>query len=244
MKTSKAAALLLMSPFLLSGVLCHRVSAQSAPLTLTGTVADHGQTPRLTARLYFPKETSNKPLLAFVDGNGYFEFGNLPNGSYLVEIYAGSDLLFQKSIYLNASFRLDDPIVHLAIKSASVSSSWSRVADNTRLEQRHKVTLQGNEFQGNVTVYVGDIHGSRSFSIIVFKTGGETSRWPDSKGIEEKRLRAALGGDQVLTYDKVSSSKMKTSFNYNGHYYSLDLTKINNHLTGADYLNFEIYRKG
>lgn len=45
-----------------------------------------------------------------MEGNGYFEFGKVAGGSYLVEIYAGSDLIYQKSIDLNASFRVDDHI--------------------------------------------------------------------------------------------------------------------------------------
>jgi hypothetical protein len=241
MKASKAAALLLIGLCFPASHLCYRVAAQTEQFTLTGQVKVQ-QSQRLTARLYFPKDMGNKPLLAFVEGNGYFEFGKVAGGSYLLEIYAGSDLIYQKSIDLKANFRVDDPIVRLGIKSAG--SSWSKVADNTRLEQRHKVTLNGNEFQGNVAVYVGDTHRSRSFSIIVFKTGGETSRWPDSDRIEEKSLRAAVARDQILSDARISRSKMKTSFTYNGRYYSLDVTKIDDNWTGkADFLNFEIYRK-
>lgn len=118
------------------------------------------------------------------------------------------------------------------------------MADNTRLEQRHKVTLNGNEFQGNVAVYVADMHSSKSFPIIVFKTGRETSRWSDSNRIEEKTLRAAVARDQILGDARISRSKMKTSFTYNGRYYSLDVTKLNDNWTGkSDFLNLEIYRK-
>lgn len=245
MRASKTAALLLTGFCFLACPLPHAVSAQSdRQYTLTGQVAINKQaqtSARIVARLYLPKEAGKPPLLTFADSNGYFEFSNVPAGVYLIEVYVNSEMIYQKSISLNAGFRGDDSLVKLALKTGG-GSSWTKVWSKPKLEQRHKVILQGNEFHGQVTVYVGDIHASRAFSVIVFKTGDETSRWEDSSGIDEKTLRALLGGDRIITDARLSHDKLKTNFSYGGNYYSLD-GKLEAHRIGADYLSFEIYRK-
>ena len=71
----------------------------------------------------------------------------------------------------------------------------------------------------------------------------ETARWQDRSGIDERTLRAALGRERILAEAKLSNNNMKTGFSYNGHYYSIDGTKLETHSIGADYLYFEIYRK-
>jgi hypothetical protein len=240
MSASKTAARLLIGFCFLACLLPQVTYAQSAQFTLTGKVDINNA--RTVVRLYFPKEAGRPPLLTFADSSGYFEFDNVPGGVYLIEVYVNSEMIYQKSISLNAGFRRDDSLVKLELKSGG-GSSWTKVWNNLKLEQRHKVILQGDEFQGQVTVYVGDIHSSKAFSVIVFKTGDETSRWQDSSKIEERALRAMLGRDRILANARFSRNSMKTGFSYNGHYYSLDGTKLDANPNGADYLSFEIYRK-
>ncbi|MFL6230823.1 MAG: hypothetical protein ACJ741_18775 [Pyrinomonadaceae bacterium] len=203
-----------------------------------------GHSQNFTARLYFPKTMKKPVLVAYVDGKGNFTFSDLPTGDYLLEIYANNQMIYQKAISLNANFVSDDSVVHLGIKSDS--SSWTKVFNNSELQQRHIMILQGNEFQGRISVYVGDVHSTKSFSIIVFKTGDDTSRWQAQGRVEENELRRTLGRDRIINApdDKLSHDKMRTGFSYNGHYYSLDGTKLKtSKIAGDDYLYFEIWRK-
>ena len=245
MRSSKAAALLLSGFCFVACALPRLAAAQSGQpeqYLLTGQISVNNQaSSRFIARLYFPKNTGKPPLITFADGNGYFEFANVPVGDYLIEVYANGDMFYQKSITLNANFKRDDSIVRLEVKRGG--TSWAKVLNNTRLQQRHKFPLQGNEFQGQIAVYVGDIHATSTFSLIVFKTGNETARWQDTDRIDERTLRAALGRERILTEAKLSKKNLTAGFTYNGHFYNVEGTRIETHGIGDDFLYFEIYRK-
>jgi hypothetical protein len=87
------------SPLCLAGV--------QDSLTFSGRILVDGtaqnQMPRFNLKLYPPKE-SNKPIsLATADDNGKFAFTGLAQGTYLLEIYFGQDLVYQKEVDLSGS---------------------------------------------------------------------------------------------------------------------------------------------
>src|SRR5205085_7814806 len=140
-----------------SCVLPRTLSAPSpVQFTLTGQVNINSQeqsVPRIIARLYFPKSNNQPPLLTFADNNGYFEFANVPGGDYLIEVYVNGQMIYQQKISLPSGIASNSKLVTLALKSGG-GASWTKVWEKSKLEQRHKATMQGNEFQGQVGVYV------------------------------------------------------------------------------------------
>src|SRR5437016_875014 len=78
--------------------------------SITGRVQLDQSTTSLIARLYSPKSedsqnqqtvprgeaASHRVRIAFVGADGRFEFPSLQRGSYLLEIYSGERLLYQK----------------------------------------------------------------------------------------------------------------------------------------------------
>ncbi|HYX41259.1 MAG TPA: hypothetical protein VE821_06160, partial [Pyrinomonadaceae bacterium] len=172
-------------------------------------------------------------------------FANVPGGDYLIEVYVNGEMIYQQKISLPSSIASNSKLVTLALKSGG-GASWTKVQSNTRLEQRHKLTLQGDEFRGQITVYAGDIHATNPFPVIVFKTEDGNRRWLDSKGLDEQALRKLLGNRKMAdTQINPNSSReqMKAGFDYKGHHYSLDITRLETHgANRADYLYFEIWR--
>jgi hypothetical protein len=65
--------------------------------------------PRFTARLYFPKGVNRPALATYTDAGGHFNFDELDAGRYLLEIYQGSDMVFQKVLLLDEN--LPQPLV-------------------------------------------------------------------------------------------------------------------------------------
>jgi|SRR5205807_1552112 len=85
--------------------LCH-ASIQDN-LTLSGRIrvdsTAQSQISRFNLKLYPPKK-SNKPIsLATTDNNGKFKFTGLAQGSYLLEIYFGQDLVYQEVVNLDGN---------------------------------------------------------------------------------------------------------------------------------------------
>lgn len=82
-------------------------------LSLSGRVVLEGPgakaLPRFTARLYFPKEVNRPTIVTYTDAAGGFRFGGLDEGRYLLEIYQGSEMVYQKALVLDAN--LQQPLV-------------------------------------------------------------------------------------------------------------------------------------
>lgn len=76
-------------------------------LALAGRVVMEtpGQAPRpasrLTVRLYFPKETRRPTLVTYTDSNGNFRYNDLPAGRYLLEVYQGKAMTYQRALTLD-----------------------------------------------------------------------------------------------------------------------------------------------
>lgn len=90
--------------------------ARQAQLSLSGRVVmearEQGRAappPRFTARLYFPKEGNRPTLVTYTDAGGNFKFAGLNAGRYLLEIYQGNDMVFQKVITIDGG--LPQPVL-------------------------------------------------------------------------------------------------------------------------------------
>jgi hypothetical protein len=92
--------------------------ARQAPLSLSGRVVFEAAAvpqrrpaspPRFTARLYFPREANRPTLVTYTDADGNFRFNRLNEGRYLLEIYQGNEMVFQKALTLDRN--LPQPFV-------------------------------------------------------------------------------------------------------------------------------------
>ncbi|MEP6818440.1 MAG: carboxypeptidase-like regulatory domain-containing protein [bacterium] len=79
-----------------------RAGAQSQ-LTLGGRVVlqTRGTLPRFTVRLYPSRETKRPMLVTYTDAAGNFKFTALEPGRYLLEVYRGESLAYQKVLTLD-----------------------------------------------------------------------------------------------------------------------------------------------
>ena len=85
--------------------LCH--ASIQANLTFSGhiktNIASGASIPTFSIKLYPPKE-SNKPILmTTTDDSGNFQFTELSEKSYLLEIYLGTDMIYQEVIQITES---------------------------------------------------------------------------------------------------------------------------------------------
>ncbi|MGB7922530.1 MAG: hypothetical protein WCF57_04740 [Pyrinomonadaceae bacterium] len=106
MKTIKPVlASILIMHMLTALPLCH-ASAQDA-YTFSGhiktKVVDKTSTPQFSVKLYPPKESGKPVLLTTTDDDAAFEFTDLSEKSYLLEVYLGTDIVYQEVIELNES---------------------------------------------------------------------------------------------------------------------------------------------
>ena len=58
--------------------------------------------PRLTVRLYPRRESGRPPIVTYTDGQGRYRFSNLTPGQYLLEVYQGERMSYQKVIDVRA----------------------------------------------------------------------------------------------------------------------------------------------
>ena len=185
----------------------------------------------MTARLYFPKAAKRSALLAYADAEGRFQFVNLDGGGYLLEIYLGDKLLYQKVVELRSNQNLDIILGDIL------------VANRAKLEQRHRRILLDPEFGGNVTVYVGDVHKSKPFTLTVFQTGAEKSRWRDDSKIASDALHSAVPKTRRLFEGLLDPrTRRDAEFTYSGQKYAL-VWSTEAHRMTTDYFYFEVYRR-
>jgi hypothetical protein len=67
-------------------------------LTLSGSIVVKGPLPRLSLKLYPPKNEKRAVLLGASDSAGKFRFENLSPNSYLLEAYLGTKLVYQQVV--------------------------------------------------------------------------------------------------------------------------------------------------
>jgi hypothetical protein len=175
--------------------------------------------PRVTIRLYSPKEANKPVLIAYADGNGVFTFSDIMEGSYLFEAYAENQMVYQKAIQVGPNTKLDDRFLFLVARAAgSKGREGELVQTYIKLKERNKTVLSG--FQENLSVSIGNINRiTRKVTITILETkGGQLVRK------EVKKI-----GDDIFL-----------EFKYNGSVYYLEgYTK-----TGfTSYLYFQIFRK-
>ncbi|HEX8181258.1 MAG TPA: hypothetical protein VF525_17065 [Pyrinomonadaceae bacterium] len=100
MRYGKLPGLCLILCCLVSGATSSAALPVRVNLAAQITMEPSGRPPRLTARLYFPKETGRKPIVTVTDDNGRFAFNALDDGQYLLELYQGEQLIHQQIVYL------------------------------------------------------------------------------------------------------------------------------------------------
>ena len=88
-------------------------AAQGVPqtsLSLAGKVSvpARSSASKLSVKLYFPKSALRAPLLTYTDASGYYRFDNLPAGTYLLELTAGSEILYQSEVRVDAGAQKHD----------------------------------------------------------------------------------------------------------------------------------------
>jgi hypothetical protein len=72
--------------------------ARQPRLALSGRVVLESaqKTPRFTVRLYYPKESNRPTLVTYTDVGGNFRFEGIDRGRYMLEVYHGDAMIYQK----------------------------------------------------------------------------------------------------------------------------------------------------
>lgn len=97
---------------------CH--AAPQGRLIITGRVILEGKNapPRLTVRLYFPKRDNKPPVVTYTGSSGVFRFTDLNAGRYLLEVYQGDQMVYQKVIGLSEGQRQASIVINLKVGAA------------------------------------------------------------------------------------------------------------------------------
>jgi carboxypeptidase family protein len=94
-------------PLLLCVIVCcfvgatwPRAAAARQATTLSGQIKLDNNTvpPRLTVRLYPKKESKRPTIVTYTDRAGRYRVANLSAGQYLLEVYQGEKMAFQKAL--------------------------------------------------------------------------------------------------------------------------------------------------
>ena len=94
----------LMLVICLAGVPTPGRATSQAALTFSGHIKTGGYgSPQFSVKLYPPKNTDKPVLLTNTDDNGDFQFTDLQTSSYLLEVYLGTDLVYQEIVELSSS---------------------------------------------------------------------------------------------------------------------------------------------
>lgn len=202
-----------------------RVGAVVKTLSVTGRLkldklGLQGANSRITVRLYPPKAENRPVLIAYGDGNGYFTFTGITEGSYLIEAYSDYQMVYQKAIQIRAGSGpiLDDRFLYLDERSSS--DEGEIIQRDVKLKQRNKMALDG--FQGKVSVSIGNINRlTNKVTITILETGG---------------------GKIIAKEDKKIGNNIYVEFTYDGIVYVL---KGSTNTPGliTSYLYFHIFRK-
>lgn len=97
-----------------------------------------------TVKLHSPKEKGKPVLVTYPDVAGNFSFPNLATDSYLLEVYLGVQLLYQKILKLESNISMAVPVGDI------------RLVTSVNVPQRGSQAL-GGDFQSRVTIKVGTI---------------------------------------------------------------------------------------
>jgi hypothetical protein len=86
-------------------------------LTLSGKVSLQMKAlPRFTVRLYPSRETKRPTLVTYTDAGGNFKFTGLDAGRYLLELYQGNALVYQKVVTLNKNQPIQTLVIALNLR--------------------------------------------------------------------------------------------------------------------------------
>jgi hypothetical protein len=174
--------------------------------------------PRITVRLYPPKQANRPVLIAYGDGNGNFQFTDITEGAYLLEAYAENQMIYQKAIQISAAPGpiLDDKYLFLDDQTA-MNRGEELVQPFVKLKERNQTALAG--FQGSLSVSIGNINRiTKKVTIKITETNG----------------------NQLAKEDKKIGNNIYVEFKYNGTVYYLKGYTM----TGfTSYLYFQIFRK-
>lgn len=249
------------STIFLLGCMTSVVAQDVALATISGHVQFGPTTTSLIARLYAPKETSLESqqsaqqsetnsrhvMVTYIDDGGNFEFTRLRPGSYLLEIYVGERLLYQKVVSTLDKHPLEIPL-KVDNRSATNTSPFKMVrhlipcelaADSFEIYERNYIRLQAPRFHNEVYVYAGDIHRTalhrtgRDNEIYVmigsnlFSNAGNprTSGQLTHEKLDEIRSKAS-----VFVVGVFDDSGVALPFQYEGESYDVVVSDIHNRL--------------
>ncbi|MET0625925.1 MAG: hypothetical protein ABW250_23525, partial [Pyrinomonadaceae bacterium] len=83
--------------------------ARQPRLTLNGRVvlesAEQKAQPRFTVRLYYPKASNRPTLVTYTNAAGDFSFADVEAGRYMLEVYHGDAMVYQKVLNIDGNSR-------------------------------------------------------------------------------------------------------------------------------------------
>ena len=98
MRHTRPLTLLLIACCLTAAAAVSASARQGGSLTGVVTMDNKAAPPRLSARMSYPKTEKKMPIVTFTDKGGKFAFYSLPAGRYLLEIFQGNTLCYQKVV--------------------------------------------------------------------------------------------------------------------------------------------------
>lgn len=95
-----------------------RGASARGQISLKGQISldGHGAPPRFSVRLYFPRTANRPPIVTATNDRGEYMFTELDAGRYLLEVYQGEEMVYQKAIDLTGD---QDHNVQLRAKKGS-----------------------------------------------------------------------------------------------------------------------------
>ena len=127
-------------------------------LTLSGRVSLQmkGALPRFTVRLYPPSASKRPTLVTYTDAGGNFKFTALDAGRYLLELYQGNTLVYQKVIALDKNQPPQPLVITLKLK---IDTSISQVIEYFEIfMSRMTISRRGANFLNcDLSLVINDV---------------------------------------------------------------------------------------
>lgn len=103
-------------------------------------------------KLYYPKSWNRPTLVTFTDKNGYYGFDPVePNNSYLLEVYAGNELIYQNKLWVDGS----RPVFEQNVTLNRADTSKVLVQYYPKSFDRERIEAAMNEVSGRFNVRRG-----------------------------------------------------------------------------------------
>jgi hypothetical protein len=232
---------------------CRALASPQQPSTLKVHVTGATEMAVVTARLYFPKSpnqqqkalqqrTDAKFYLANADDSRTIQFPDLAPGNYLLEVYSGSVLVYQKELAVPLPSPMEIPLstqpVHVHTKRTQPVS----IQTNITLRQFHRALVTSSGIDGAVAVYIGAVNRIQPITFVIFKTGVNTAKWQDNTKFYISQIHKTLPKDQLLFDGQINPGTFTVPFEYSGLKYVI-MGVTNNTNTTHDYsIHFDIQR--